>query len=135
MLKYTEIDQLLANFVSMREEYENGEQRSAIGVFVTKGKKVKQRSRLCGAGRKLPSAKLEEVLMEWIESRRFRGLRVSSKLIMKKAQVTFNDMNQNDVTDDDFKASRGWLANFMKRRFIIEKKNLCCSARSRKNDK
>ena len=24
-------------------------------------------------------------------------------------------MNQNDVTDDDFKASRGWLAKFMKR--------------------
>lgn len=24
-------------------------------------------------------------------------------------------MDRNDVTDDDFKASRGWLANFMKR--------------------
>ena len=86
-----------------------------LGVLVTKNNKVKQRSRLCGAGRKPLSAKLEEVLMEWIESRRSRGLRVSSKLIMKKAQVTFNDMNQNDVTDDDFKALRSWLANFMKR--------------------
>ena len=85
------------------------------GVLAVRGNKVKQRSRLCGAGRKPLSTKLEEVLMEWIESRRSRGLRVSSKLIMKKAQVTFNDMNQNDVTDDDFKASRGWLAKFMKR--------------------
>lgn len=35
MLKYTEIDQLLANFVSMKEEYENGEQRSVISkVFL-----------------------------------------------------------------------------------------------------
>ena len=85
------------------------------GVLVARGNKVKQRSRLCGADRKPLSTPLEEVLMEWIESRRSCGLRVSSKLIMKKARVTFNDMNQNDVTDDDFKASRGWLANFMKR--------------------
>lgn len=34
---------------------------------------------------------------------------------MKKAQVTFNDMNQNDVSDIDFKASRGWLTKFKKR--------------------
>lgn len=34
---------------------------------------------------------------------------------MKKAQVTFNGMNQNDVSDIDFKASRGWLTKFKKR--------------------
>ena len=84
------------------------------GILATRGNKGKQRSRLCGAGRKPLSTKLEEVLMEWIENRRSRCLRVSSKLIMKKAHVTFTDMSQNDAGDPDFKASRGWLAKFMK---------------------
>ena len=43
--------------------------------------KGKQRSRLSGGGRKPLSAKLEELLLEWIENRRARGLRVSCKLI------------------------------------------------------
>lgn len=34
---------------------------------------------------------------------------------MKKAQVTFNDMNQNDVSGTNFKVSRAWLAKLMKR--------------------
>lgn len=88
------------------------------GILATRGNKDKQRTRLCGAGRKPLGTKLEEVLMDrkhWVESRRSRGLQVSSKLIMKKAQVTFNDMNQNDVSDIDFKASRGWLTKFKKR--------------------
>ena len=46
--------------------------------------------------------------MEWIENRRARGLRVSCKLIMKKAEVTYRDMTENNLVDnDDFKASRG----------------------------
>ena len=52
--------------------------------------------------------------MEWIESRRSHSPRVTGKLIMKKAQVTFNNMNQNDMSDIDFKASRGWLTKFLK---------------------
>ena len=36
--------------------------------------KAKQRSRLRGGGRKPLSAKLEQVMLEWIESRRSRGL-------------------------------------------------------------
>ena len=36
------------------------------GVLATKGNKGKQRSRLCGAGRKPLGTKLEEVLMEWV---------------------------------------------------------------------
>ena len=43
--------------------------------------------------------------MEWVESRRSHELRVSSRLITKKAEATFNDMKQNDVSDIDFKAS------------------------------
>ena len=35
---------------------------------------------------------------------------------MKKAQVTFNDMNQNDMSDIDFKLQEaGWWLKFMKR--------------------
>ncbi|PFX24015.1 Proto-oncogene tyrosine-protein kinase receptor Ret [Stylophora pistillata] len=76
--------------------------------------KGKQRSRLSGGGRKPLSAKVEELLLEWIENRRARGLRVSCKLIMKKAEVTY--MTENNLVDnDDFKASRGWLENFIKR--------------------
>lgn len=72
--------------------------------------KGKGRSRLSGG------AKLEEVLLEWIENRRARGLRVLCKLIMKKAEVTYREMTENNlVDDDDFKASRGWLCRFMKR--------------------
>lgn len=78
--------------------------------------KAKQRSRLGGGGRKPLSAKLEEVMLKWIESRRSRGLRVSCKVIMKKAEITHRDMTENNLVDgDDFKASRGRLCRFMKR--------------------
>ena len=47
-------------------------------------------------------------MLKWIENRRARGLRVSCKLIMKKAGVTYRDMTENYVVDNhDFKASRG----------------------------
>ena len=65
--------------------------------------KGKQRSRLSGGGRKPFSVKLEEVVLEWIESRRARGLRVSCKLIMKKAEITYRDMTENNlVSGEDF---------------------------------
>ena len=55
-------------------------------------------------------------MLEWIENRRARGLRVSCKLIMKKAEVPYRDKAENNLVDnDDFKASRGWLQKFMKR--------------------
>ena len=66
------------------------------GVLATRGDKGKQRIRLCGAGRKPLSTKSEEVSMEWVESRRSRGLRVSSKVKMKKAQVTIR-YNSNSL--------------------------------------
>ena len=94
--------------------------------------KGKQRSRLSGGGRKPLSAKLKELLLEWIENRRARGLRVSCKLIMKKAEVTYRDMTENNLVDnDDFKASRGWLEKA--KWSVLEKKKHCCPARSRQN--
>lgn len=89
--------------------------KSNIEGLLGTAAKAKQRC-IGGGGRKPLSAKLEEVMLEWIESRRSRGLRVSCKLIMKKAEITHRDMTENNLVDgDDFKASRGWLCRFMKR--------------------
>ena len=55
-------------------------------------------------------------MLEWIESRHSRGLRVSCKLIMKKAGTTHCNMTESNLVDgDDFKGSREWLCRFMKR--------------------
>ena len=78
-------------------------------------KKGKERSRLSGGGTKPLSAELEEVLLEWIESRRAGGLRVSSKLTMKKAEIIYRDLTGDNNVGEDFKASRGWFQKFMKR--------------------
>ena len=53
-------------------------------------KKGKERSRLNGAEKKPLSTKMEEVLLEWIDNRRARSLRVSCKFIMKKAEIVFS---------------------------------------------
>ena len=73
-------------------------------------KKGKQRSR------KPLSLKLEETLIQWIDSRRAIGLRVSCKLIMKKTEITYHSIKAcNNEDFEEFKASRGWLTRFMKR--------------------
>ena len=78
--------------------------------------KAKQRCKLGGGGRKPLSPKLEQVMLEFVESRRSRGLRLSCKLIMKKAEVAHLRMTENNPVDGgDFRASRGWLYRFMKR--------------------
>ena len=85
------------------------------GALAARSNERKQRSRLSGGDRKPLSMELEEVLLEWIDSRRSRGLRVSSKLVMKKAEIMYSNMKESDHVDkDDFKASRGWLSKFMK---------------------
>ena len=71
----------------------------------------KNRKRLAGGGRKPLSEELESNLLEWVLDRRSKGLRVSRMLIMKKASVMYNSMN-NDI---EFSASKGWCEKFMKR--------------------
>lgn len=79
-------------------------------------KKGKERSRLNGAGKKPLSTKMEEVLLEWIDNRRARSLRVSCKLIMKNTEIVYRDiMQESNTATEDFKASRGWLCRFLKR--------------------
>ena len=98
MPKQGGIDPPLNDSQLMKREYENGEltgKSNIEGLFgCTKGK---QRSRLSGGGRKPLCAKMEELLLEWIENRRALGLRVSCKLIMKKAKVTYRDMTENTL--------------------------------------
>ena len=59
-------------------------------------------------------------MLEWIKSRRARGLRVSCKLIMKKAEITYGDMTENNLMSE-----AKWV--------VIATKDLHYSARSREN--
>ena len=49
--------------------------------------KISKWKRLEGGGRKAFNIVLEENLLKWIYDRRFKGLRVSRKLITKKAKI------------------------------------------------
>ena len=82
-----------------------------------KNKKSKgsQRKRCEGAGRKPFSDKLDESILEWNHERRSKGLRVSRKIIMKKATIMYEDMLKEGESSSDFMASTGWLRGFMKR--------------------
>ena len=69
----------------------------------------KTRRRLLGGGSKPLSAILEERIMDWITIRRASGLRVSRKLIMKKAQLLHQKMSASErvLENEEFRASRG----------------------------
>ena len=70
-----------------------------------------KRFRLDGAGEKPLTPEMEDVLLEWIHSRRLKGLRVSKKLIMRKAL----HLSKEQQNMDDFTASNGWIQKFMRR--------------------
>ena len=70
----------------------------------------KKRLRLDGAGRKPCLSTVEEELMEKIARERAEHHHVSTKLI----QVWATKMAE-EISLTEFKASRGWLFNFMKR--------------------
>ena len=55
--------------------------------------------------------------MDWIISRRSKGLQVSQKLAMKKALSTYKEITPKEGRAEsvEFKGSRGWLAKFMHR--------------------
>ena len=59
---------------------------------------------------------MEEALLEWIDNRCARSLRVSCKLIMKKTEIVYRDITpESNTATEDFKASRGWLCRSLKR--------------------
>lgn len=51
-----------------------------------------KRKRIHGGGRKPQFQDVDNLVLDWITSRRERGLRVSRKLIMKKALVVFDEL-------------------------------------------
>ena len=80
-------------------------------------KNSKKRIRLEGGGRKPLSNEMEETLLEWIMERRLKMLRVSRKIIRKKALLIYEDLKHTapDRYDENFEATTGWLFKFMKR--------------------
>ena len=54
---------------------------------------------------------IEDDLLKWIHSGRLKGLRVSRKLIARKALLLSRDQQKID----DSTASKGWIQKFMRR--------------------
>ena len=77
-----------------------------------------------GAGRKPFNEKLDESVLEWIHERRSKGLRMSRKLIMKKTIVMYGNMVKEGESNEEFKASTGWLRGFMKLYGLSFRRNL-----------
>jgi len=75
--------------------------------------KTAERRRLEGGGGKVISEDLERTLIQWVFTMRRQGLRVSRKMIMRKAEEVFREVE--DASKVTFKVSRGWLDRFMSR--------------------
>ena len=90
-----------------------------------------KRKRLEVGGRKLTDNDLEADFLEWIHERRANMLRVSRKLIMRKAKAIHDEASDGDLSmQGSFVASRGWLDKFIKqnglslrRRTTVAQKN------------
>lgn len=74
------------------------------------------KKRLEGGGRKILDSDVEEKVLNWIHERRENRLRVSRKLIMRKAKMFYDEsVGDDECAKEAFVASRGWLEKFMKR--------------------
>ena len=78
---------------------------------------INRRIRLGGGSWKPLSEEMEETLLEWIIERRSKMLRVSRKIIRKKAGIIHADLKciDPDRFDEKFEVTNGWLFKFMKR--------------------
>ena len=83
-------------------------------------KKGKSRSkRLNGGGRKPMDESMEEELFQWIVDLRTRHLRVSRRMIREQAKIL--------GTKAGFRASKGWLQLFMRRKSLsLRRKTTVC---------
>jgi len=85
----------------------------------TKAKKSRRKC-LTGGGRKANNEEMEEVLFSWIADMRGQNLRVSRKMIRLKAKTIVSDAA-------GFKASKGWLQRFMRRKGLsLRRKTTMC---------
>jgi len=75
--------------------------------------KAANRKRLNGGGGSVASEDMERTLVQWVFTMRRQGLRVSRKMIRRRAQELFREVE--DASKATFKASRGWLDRFMSR--------------------
>ena len=99
--------------VDVRRIREWRKQKCEIQKMVNETLKGEARKKIVGGGRKAFDEELEEVVLDWIFSRRANGLRVSRKLIRYKAKNIYNDKNPEE--NDKFMASPGWVDKFMAR--------------------
>ena len=74
----------------------------------------KKRKALDGAGRNPKSEEMEDIVFEWVTDRRSKRLRVSRKLVMKKAKIIYDELEGTDKAEK-FEATKGWLEKFMRR--------------------
>ena len=73
------------------------------------------------------SIELEETVLEWIHDRRAKALRVSRKLIMKKAKIIHEEITKDKPDVESFAASNGSLYKFMKRNGLsLRRKTSIC---------
>ena len=61
---------------------------------------------------------LEEMLLEWITLQRSKNLRVSQKLIQRKARINAEKKSASKGQMNDFRSSEGWLGKFVLKQVI-----------------
>ena len=83
-----------------------------------------RRKRLTGAGRKPLDENMEDDLFHWIMELRRRNVRVSRKMIREKAKAV------TTAEDTSFKASKGWLQLFLKRKNLSLRKRTTVSQKT-----
>ena len=71
-----------------------------------------------GGGRKMKDMDLEEILLEWITLQRSKKLRVSRKLIQRKAKIYTKEKAVSKGQMNNFRAIEGWPEKFVTKRVI-----------------
>ena len=97
--------------VGLKLYWEYGVQQE---VAMSAGKTSSDRKRVKGAGRKPSCVELEDDILEWIKDMRSRRLRVSRKMVKRKAQELYDALYRQRNSNKWFCASEGWLSNFLK---------------------
>lgn len=98
-------------------------QKTEIKEIVSKGGLGAKSSRVKKGGRKAASMKMEEELVAWVQSKRSDSIRLTTRMVRKKALDLVagdaeirDDLDRNlDRNVQSFGGSRGWMRRFFKR--------------------